>query len=131
MRAGAVAIALLALALSGCGTEGSERGARGSVQRFFAALGRHDGEGACKELSEEAASAVEGDEKKPCGEAILSLGLATAPINKVSVYVDSAQAKLAGGGAVFLDETSAGWKISAAGCKPQPDGMPYDCELEA
>jgi len=130
MRARAAAIVVLALALSGCGTAGSERDAKGSVQRFFAALGRHDGEAACKELSEEAASEVESDEKKPCGEAILSLGISTAPITRVQVYVDSAQAKLEGGGAVFLDETPKGWKVSAAGCKPQ-SGKPYDCELEA
>jgi hypothetical protein len=130
MRARAAALAVLVLALPGCGTSSSEHDARGSVQRFFAALSRHDGEAACHELSEEAASSVESDEKKPCGQAVLSLGLPTAPIKKVSVYVDSAQAKLVGGGAVFLDETPKGWKVSAAGCKPQ-SGKPYDCDLEA
>jgi hypothetical protein len=130
MRAGVAALAVLVLALSGCGTASSEHDARGSVQRFFAALSRHDGEAACHELSEETASAVAEDEKKPCGDAVLSLGLPTAPITKVSVYIDSAQAKLQGGGAVFLDETPTGWKVSAAGCKPQP-GKPYDCDLES
>ena len=77
MRAGAGALAVLVLALSGCGTASSEHDARGSVQRFFAALSRHDGEAACHELSEETASAVADDEKKPCGEAVLSLGLPT------------------------------------------------------
>jgi len=130
MRVGVSVLAALVVALSGCGTASSEHDARGSVQRFFAALSRHDGNAACHELSEETASKVAGDEKKPCGEAVLSLGLATASIRKVSVYVDSAQAKLQGGGAVFLDETPKGWKVSAAGCKPQP-GKPYDCELES
>jgi hypothetical protein len=44
--------------------------------------------------------------------------------------MQSAQAKLRGGEAVFLDQTDQGWKISAAGCKPQP-GKPYQCELES
>src|SRR3954452_16529657 len=120
MRAGAAAPAVIVLALPGGGTSSSEHDARGSVQRFFAALSRHDGEAACHELAEEAASAVAEDEKKPCGEAVLSLGLPTATIKQMSVLVDSAQAKLQGGGAVFMDETPKGWKVSAAGCKPQP-----------
>ena len=130
MRARVTAIAALALVLCGCGTASSEHDAKGSVQRFFEALSRHDGEAACHELSADAAAAVEGSEKKPCDEAVLSLGLAAAPVTKVQVFVDSAQARLRGGGAVFLDETPKGWKISAAGCKPQ-SGKPYDCELEA
>jgi hypothetical protein len=130
MRARSVVIAVLLLSLSGCGSGGSEDNARRSVQRFLEALERHDGEAACRQLAPETASAVAEDEKKPCGEAVLSLGIGTAPIRRVHVYVDAAQARLEGGGAVFLDETSAGWRVSAAGCKPQP-GKPYDCELEA
>src|SRR3954453_13485772 len=117
MRARAAAVAVLVLALPGCGTSSSEHDARGSVQRFFTALSRHDGEAACHQLSEEAASSVESDEKKHCGQAVLSLGLPTAPIQQVRGHIDSAQAKLVGGGAVFLDETPKGWKVSAAGCK--------------
>src|SRR3954454_20213469 len=101
MRARMAVVAVALLALSGCGTSSSEHDAHGSVQRFFAALSRHDGDAACHELAEETASAVADDEKKPCGAAVLSLGLPTAPIRKVSVYMDSAQAKLVGGGAVF------------------------------
>jgi hypothetical protein len=130
MRAMAAVLAVLVVALSGCGTASSEHDARGSVQRFFAALSRHDGDGACHELAEETAAKVASDEKKPCGEAVLSLGLPTAPIKHLSVYMDAAQARLEGGGAVFLDQTPRGWKISAAGCKPQP-GKPYDCDLES
>lgn len=130
MRPRSAVIAVLVLSLCGCGTAGSEHDARGSVQRFFASVSRHDGAGACHELSEEAASALEQSEKSPCGKAILSLGLATAPVVDVQVFMDSAQAKLQGGGAVFLDETPKGWKISAAGCKPRA-GKPYWCELEA
>lgn len=123
-------VVVLGLAVSGCGSGGSEDNARRSVERFFAALERRDGRAACRELSPEAASAVARAEKKPCGTAVLSLGITPAPIRRVRVYVDAAQAKLGGGGVVFLDETSAGWRISAAGCKPQRE-MPYDCELES
>ena len=130
MRARAAAIALLALALSGCGPGGSERDARGSVQRFFAAYSGHDGAAACDELSEETVSEVEKSEKKPCAQGILSEDVSPAPVVGVHVYMHSAQAKLRGGEAVFLDLTPEGWKVSAAGCKPQP-GKPYQCELES
>ena len=130
MRLRGLAIGLLLLAVSGCGRGGSEDNARRSVQRFLGALERHDGRAACRELAPETASAVARDEMRPCGEAVLSLGITPAPIRGVQVYVDAAQAKLEGGGAVFLDETSAGWRVSAAGCQPEP-GKPYDCELEA
>jgi hypothetical protein len=130
MRARAATVVLLALAFSGCGTSGSERDARGSVERFFTAFSRHDGSAACDELSEETVSEVEKSEKKPCDQGILSEDVSPAPVADVSVYMHSAQVKLRGGGAVFLDLTPQGWKVSAAGCKPQP-GKPYQCELES
>jgi hypothetical protein len=130
MRARVAAIALLALALSGCGTGGSERDARGSAERFLGAFERHDGAAACAELSEETVSEVERSEKKRCEEGILSEDVSPAPVVGVQVYIHSAEAKLRGGEAVFLDLTPQGWKVSAAGCKPQP-GKPYQCEVES
>jgi hypothetical protein len=44
--------------------------------------------------------------------------------------VTSASVALARGGAIFLDEAADGWEISAAGCRPTGDDLPYDCELE-
>jgi hypothetical protein len=130
MRLRLAVLAVLLLPLAGCGTAGSERDARASVQRFFAAFEAHDGPGACNELSEEAVSEVEKSEQKPCAQGILSEQVSPAPVTGVKVYMQSAQAKLRGGEAVFLDQTDQGWKISAAGCKPQP-GRPYQCELES
>jgi hypothetical protein len=130
MRARAAAIALLAVALSGCGTASSERDARRSVQRFFAAFSSRDGAAACDELSDETVSEVEKSEKKPCAQGILSEDVFPARVVGVHVYMHSAQAELGGGEAVFLDLTPQGWKVSAAGCKPQP-GKPYQCELES
>jgi hypothetical protein len=126
----AIVTLLLLVSLSGCGTAGSERDARGSVERFFAAFKAHDGAGACRELSTETVSQVESSEKRPCPKGILSEQVSPAPVTGVKVYMQSAQAKLAGGEAVFLDQTDQGWKISAVGCKPQ-SGKPYQCELES
>jgi hypothetical protein len=47
-----------------------------------------------------------------------------------SVYVTTASVSLAEGGTTFLDESGAGWQVSAAGCAPTAPDLPYDCELE-
>jgi hypothetical protein len=129
LRATALAAAVALLAL-GCGTEGSERDARGAVERFYAAFERGDGAGACVELSEQASSALEASAAKPCEQAVQELELSPSAVGDVEVYETSAQASLQGGDTVFLDQTDAGWKISAAACEATP-GQPYECQLEA
>jgi hypothetical protein len=127
-----VVVCLIALAVAGCGTGDRQRDAAAVVKRFHAALQSDDGKAACAELSEETASKLEQQEKKPCEEAILSLDIAkggTAAVKRVEIT--SAYIGLAEGSADFLDEGSDGWKISAAGCRPTASSdQPYECELE-
>jgi hypothetical protein len=128
----AAAVALAGLALAGCGTGDRERDAAAVAERFHAALVRDDGRAACRELSAAAASAVERQEKRPCGEAVLRLDLPAGVAAGASrVYLTSASVDLADGSSAFLSEGPAGWKISAAGCTPTAPDRPYDCELEA
>jgi hypothetical protein len=127
----AIALAgLAAAAMSACGTGQRERDAANVVERFHAALGRDDGAAACRELGEETQSELESRERRPCEEAILTLVLPKdgRPVNP-RVFVTSAAVDLAEGGTTFLDESSDGWTISAAGCAPTAPGQPYDCEL--
>jgi hypothetical protein len=126
----AAAIAALALAAAGCGTDTSERDARTSVERFYAAFEAGDGGGACRQLSEEASSTLQKSEEKPCEEAVLSLELTPSAAADATVWVTSAQVSLEGGDTVFLDQIGGDWRISAVGCQPRP-GQPYECELEA
>jgi hypothetical protein len=122
---------LLAVALTGCGTAEREDDAAAVAERFHAALGEDDGEAACQELSQETASKLERQVKRPCEEAILELELprgGTVAYRRVEVR--SAVTRLAEGGTDFLDEGSDGWKISAAGCDPKLPDQPYECELE-
>jgi hypothetical protein len=122
---------LLALALAGCGTADRERDAAAVAERFHAALESGDGQAACSELSEETASKLEQQEKKPCEEAILTLELPKGgTVVDARVYVTSAFAQRAEGGADFLDQGPEGWTVSAAGCEPTAPEQPYDCELE-
>ena len=127
----AVFACLLALPLAACGTAGRERDVAAVTEQFHAALERDDGQAACAELNPETASKLEQEEKKPCEEAITSLQLPRGgTVADTRVYVTSAFASLAEGTVDFLDESSEGWWISAAGCTPTEPEQPYDCELE-
>ena len=127
----AVFACLLALAAAGCGTGNRERDASAVAQRFHAALEQDDGRAACAELNPETASKLEQEEMKPCEEAITSFQLPKGgTVADTRVYLTSAFASLAEGTVDFLDESSEGWWISAAGCRPTEPTQPYDCELE-
>ena len=128
-RVTAAALGVLALGCASCGTSPSERDASRSVERFYSALGARDGAAACRQLSPDAASALETSEGKPCERAVLSLTLRQSPVRGASVWVTSAQVTLRSGTAAFLDQVGDRWVIGAAGCRPRP-GQPYDCELE-
>jgi hypothetical protein len=122
---------LVALTLGGCGSGERGRDAAAVAERFHAALADGDGGAACDELSAETASTLENQEERPCEEVILTLELPEgATVADTRVYVTSAYAQLAEGGADFLDEGSEGWKVSAAGCEQAAPKQPYDCRLE-
>ncbi len=127
----ALAACLLVLPLAACGTAGREHDAAAVAERFQAALQSKDGKAACAELSEETASKLEQQEKKPCEQAILGLELPKGGgVAFTEIEVTSAYVSLAAGGADFLDEGPEGWSISAAGCRPTEPERPYECELE-
>jgi hypothetical protein len=122
---------LLALALAGCGTGGREDDAAAVAESFHAALEQSDGKAACAKLNPQTASTLEQDEQKPCEEAITSLDIPKGgTVADTRVYLTSAFASLAEGTVDFLDKSSEGWWVSAAGCSPTASGQPYDCELE-
>src|SRR5215208_7190314 len=113
MNGAVLACLLVTLAIRGRGND--ERGADvpGVTQRFHAALEAGDGQAACDELSEETASKLEQEEKKPCDEAILVLDLAKGGmVGATDVYERSAFAFLREGSADFLDEGPEGWTVS-------------------
>ncbi|HKP20979.1 MAG TPA: hypothetical protein VJT68_05650 [Thermoleophilaceae bacterium] len=131
-RRALLAALLVALPLAACGTGAREDDAAAVSEAFHAALEQGDGQKACDQLSEETASKLEQQEKKPCEEAILTLDLpkgGTAAVRRVEIT--SAYIGLAEGTADFLDEGPEGWKVSAAGCEPTASSdEPYDCEVE-
>jgi hypothetical protein len=127
----AAAACLLALAVAGCGTGERADDAAAVTERFHAALETDDGAAACGELTEETASKLEQQGKKPCEEAILELELPKGGrVAGTRVEITNAVTTLAEGNSDFLDEGPNGWKISAAGCVPTLPDQPYECELE-
>ena len=127
----AVFACLIALTLAACGSADRDRDAVAVAERFHAALEQDDGRAACEELNPETASTLEQQEKKPCEEAITTLEIPKGgTVADTRVYVTSAFVSLAEGTVDFMDESSEGWWISAAGCKPTGPNQPYDCELE-
>ena len=117
--------------LAGCGRTGSERDVRQVAERFAAAVGARDGATACGLLTADARQALEADQQMSCSKAVVRLNVSPARVRRVEVYVTSAAASYSGGGTVFLDDTTHGWRISAAGCHPRRFDQPEDCEVSA
>ncbi len=87
-----------------------------------------DPEARCDLLAPNALAALEESESAPCTEAIGELMPEAGEVRSVEVWGGDAQVKLAGD-TLFLTETTTGWKVTAAACRPQADA-PYDCEVE-
>jgi hypothetical protein len=68
-------------------------------------------------------------QSSPCSEAIGHLPLQGGPVRSVQVWGGGAQVKL-GSDTVFLTQTDAGWKVTAALCQPRGEA-PYDCQVDA
>ncbi|MEU5884126.1 hypothetical protein [Spirillospora sp. NPDC047279] len=94
----------------------------------MSAVQERDGAGACRALSPKAAESLESG-GRDCAKEITELGVRPGAITAVQVWGERAQVRLEGE-VLFLVRFPDGWKIAAAGCRPQPEG-PYDCEVEA
>lgn len=87
-----------------------------------------DPEARCDLLAPQTRAAFEQSEAAPCAEAIEDLALQGGGVESVEIWGGDAQVKLTGD-TVFLSETSAGWRIMSAACRPQAEG-PYECEVD-
>jgi hypothetical protein len=125
---------LVCLATAGCARSDDRAEATGVAERFFSAISAGDGAAACAQLSPETRKKLEQDEQKPCREAIGGPRIEPGALEGVEVFSTNAKADLANGDSAFLSLTKAGWRLSAAGCKPaegSPSDVPMDCEIEA
>jgi hypothetical protein len=87
-----------------------------------------DPEARCDLLAPKTLAAFEETESAPCPEALQQLPLGGGEVTSVEIWGGDAQVRL-GGDTLFLAETSAGWRVVAAGCTSRGTA-PYDCEVE-
>jgi hypothetical protein len=123
-----ILLLLAALGLSACSPTSREDGAARVASRFVADVGRHDGAAACRLLTESAREAVSGATDATCPKAVVNVAEHGTVVRRVQVWGDSAQVRI-GTDVVFLVHLRAGWRVAAAGCKPQPRA-PYQCDLD-
>jgi hypothetical protein len=123
---GAGAMLVLAAGLTGCSSAQEPE-----VQRVATAFEDAGGppDARCALLAPTTLASLEEDQSASCADAIDELPLAGGDVRSVEVWGGDAQVRLAGD-TVFLTETTAGWRVTAAACRPQGE-EPYDCEVEA
>jgi hypothetical protein len=131
VRRHALVLVIAGIALAGCGRSGDRASVRSVAEGFYAAIADHDGAGACARLSVDTRAALEQQAAMPCARAVAHLDLSGRRAHIVRVYSTDASVELVGGDTVFLQDTRAGWRIAAAGCRPQAHGEPADCELQS
>jgi hypothetical protein len=124
-RTAAGLVAAGALVLTGCAAA-SEADVRAAATAFEDPGG--DPQDRCDLLAPATRTVLESDGSTPCTDVIGDLPLPGGDVTAVEVWSGEAQVRL-GGDVVFLTETGAGWRVTAAACEPREE-LPYDCEVE-
>lgn len=124
-RAGLLALAAATGLLTGCSSMQQPEVA--DVATTFEDPGA-DPQARCDLLAPATLVAFEEGESAACADAIEDAPLEGGEVRSVQIWGGDAQVKLAGD-TLFLTETRAGWRVTAAGCQPQGEA-PYDCEVE-
>jgi hypothetical protein len=101
-----------------------------TAQGFYRALDADDGTAACDILAERTRSQVEKSAQQPCDQAIVDEDIpSVGDAQQVNSFGVAAQVHFRGE-TTFLSRFRDGWRVVAAGCMRQPDGL-YDCQVEA
>jgi hypothetical protein len=120
---------LLLLAVAGCsGTphRAEVLSVAGQSQRAYQS---DDGAQACTALAPKTKRELEKSAGKPCAQAVLEEDVPdVGEPQRVEVFGTMAQIRY-GAGATFLARFQGGWKVMAAGCRPQ-HAKPYDCTIQ-
>ena len=120
------AVAGACLVLTGCSS--AQQPEVEQVATAFADPGADPGT-RCDLLAPATLKAFEQDEEASCSEAIQQLPLGGGgEIQSVEIWGGDAQVRMSGD-TLFLTQTRAGWRISAAACEPRGEA-PYECGVE-
>jgi hypothetical protein len=132
IRGSVVMSAAALLALAGCAPAADRAAAADSAAlQLFTRLHAQDGAAACAMLAPDTAAEVAESGGKPCAQAILDEDLADpGVVATTAVYGQRAQVRLTGD-TVFLAVFPGGWRVVAAGCRPDGADRPYDCSVQS
>ncbi|MEU6866167.1 hypothetical protein ABZ924_23395 [Streptomyces sp. NPDC046876] len=127
---------LLALAaavlVSGCGASAPRvNGAQSSALAFARAVAGDDFRAACALLAPGTRQELEEGEQKPCASALAGQdlpGARTRTVRGTEVYGRQAMVRLEED-TLFLSRFDGGWRVVAAGCRPEAD-EPYRCAVK-
>ncbi len=122
------------LVVAGCGTADDRDQARATVERFYDAIRAEDGQGACDELADATAEALEEQSGQDCREAITRLDYGGGAVVGTEVFVTNAKVDLRDDESAFLEREPEGWRISAVACRSaegSPRSRPFECEAES
>lgn len=133
-RPATVVVAALGLALlvTGCAGRGSvEEGAAGDAATAFFAATSSAPEGACDLLAPATLETLRSD-GEDCADALAEVAPGDAlEATEPTVEVFGRDAMVRWGPAtLFLARFDQGWLVTAAGCEPRGDDLPYDCSVE-
>ncbi|MFP5369741.1 MAG: hypothetical protein ACLGI3_03205 [Actinomycetes bacterium] len=119
--------ALIAIALPLTGCSSVQQPEVTEVATTFEDAGV-DPDARCDLLAPATLAAFEDDASASCAEAIEQVPLGGGPVESVQIWGGDAQVRLSGD-TLFLTETRAGWRITAAACRSRGEA-PYECEVE-
>ncbi|MCU7727521.1 hypothetical protein ODJ79_27705 [Actinoplanes sp. KI2] len=120
--------ALLA-AVAACGDGGRRAAATAAAVAMLRAVADHDGEQACALLAPQTAKAVAQEQEATCADGVLKENLpAPGAEQDTQVYGQWAKVRL-DHDTIFLATFPGGWRVVAAGCRPQEQDRPYDCTV--
>lgn len=124
------ALSAVAATVTACGSVRPDTAsASQTAVTFHAALSSGDGSGACAMLAPSTLEQLEKTTKAPCAVGIVvDSPPISSTVDVARAYGRAAQVRM-DADTVFLTTSGGGWKVAAAGCRPQPGG-PYDCAIE-
>ncbi|MDC0771469.1 hypothetical protein [Streptomyces sp. HD] len=130
-RRGVALCVLLAVGVvAGCGTvQERQDDVRDTAAAFEQALGEGAYDRVCAVLAPATVEELEQSAGSPCPQAVSEESLAPGgAVRRTDVYGNQARAVLSSD-TLFLSRFTAGWKVVAAGCAPQPH-EPYRCRIK-
>jgi hypothetical protein len=121
-----LAVAAACAFAAGCAAPAGEGDVRRTATDWLTAAGAGDAGRLCALMTPAAAQSVTSG-KETCEQAVGDLDLPGGSTGEIELWSDEAQVR-AGTETLFLVRLATGWRVNAAGCRPQTD-RPYDCDV--